>query len=76
MATAPVSVAARALKREYAKLSRQGYFGDAYGLQFIAPEGLSTDVEPSARDVAAIIAAMRRSIGDWSAARSDCGLHP
>jgi hypothetical protein len=30
MATAPVSVAARALKREYAKLSRQGYFGDAY----------------------------------------------
>jgi len=37
-----------------------GYFGDAYGLQFIAPEGLSTDAEPSARDVATIIAQIRR----------------
>ena len=32
-----------------------GYFGDAYGMKFIAPEGLSTDSEPSARDVAKII---------------------
>jgi zinc/manganese transport system substrate-binding protein len=37
-----------------------GYFGDAYGLQFIAPENLSTDAEPSAKDVAAIIAQIRR----------------
>ncbi|MFY9838124.1 MAG: metal ABC transporter substrate-binding protein [Xanthobacteraceae bacterium] len=36
-----------------------GYFGDAYGLQFIAPEGLSTSAEPSARDVANIIAQIR-----------------
>jgi zinc/manganese transport system substrate-binding protein len=36
-----------------------GYFGDAYGLQFIAPEGLSTAAEPSARDVANIIAQIR-----------------
>jgi zinc/manganese transport system substrate-binding protein len=36
-----------------------GYFGDAYGLQFIAPEGLSTAAEPSARDVADIIAQIR-----------------
>jgi zinc/manganese transport system substrate-binding protein len=36
-----------------------GYFGDAYGLQFIAPEGLSTQAEPSARDVASIIALIR-----------------
>jgi zinc/manganese transport system substrate-binding protein len=36
-----------------------GYFGDAYGLQFIAPEGLSTQAEPSARDVARIIALIR-----------------
>jgi zinc/manganese transport system substrate-binding protein len=36
-----------------------GYFGDAYGLQFIAPEGLSTQAEPSARDVAGIIALIR-----------------
>ncbi len=32
-----------------------GYFGDAYGIEFIAPEGVSTDVEPSAKDVAKII---------------------
>jgi zinc/manganese transport system substrate-binding protein len=36
-----------------------GYFGDAYGLQFIAPEGLSTQAEPSARDVAIIIGLIR-----------------
>jgi len=32
-----------------------GYFGAAYGLALIAPEGVSTDTEPSARDVARII---------------------
>jgi zinc/manganese transport system substrate-binding protein len=36
-----------------------GYFGDAYGIEFIAPEGLSTDAEPSARDVAKIIARIK-----------------
>jgi zinc/manganese transport system substrate-binding protein len=36
-----------------------GYFGDAYGLQFIAPEGISTGAEPSAREVANIIAQIR-----------------
>jgi zinc/manganese transport system substrate-binding protein len=37
-----------------------GYFGDAYGMEFIAPEGLSTDAEPSARDVARLIEQIRR----------------
>ena len=32
-----------------------GYFATAYGLAFIAPVGVSTESEPSARDVAAII---------------------
>ena len=32
-----------------------GYFGSAYGFRFIAPEGISTETEPSARDVAKII---------------------
>src|SRR5947207_1292954 len=32
-----------------------GYFGTAYGLRFIAPEGISTETEASARDVAKII---------------------
>jgi zinc/manganese transport system substrate-binding protein len=37
-----------------------GYFGDAYGIEFVAPEGLSTDAEPSARDVAKLIEQIRR----------------
>ena len=37
-----------------------GYFGDAYGMQFIAPEGVSTESEASAKDVAGIIAQIRR----------------
>jgi zinc/manganese transport system substrate-binding protein len=32
-----------------------GYFGAEYGLQFLAPEGVSTDSQASARDVASII---------------------
>jgi zinc/manganese transport system substrate-binding protein len=54
------------VKREIAKISpgrRQiitthdafGYFGTAYGFRFIAPEGISTETEASARDVAKII---------------------
>jgi zinc/manganese transport system substrate-binding protein len=37
-----------------------GYFEKAYGIAFIAPLGVSTETEPSARDVAAIIAQVRR----------------
>jgi len=37
-----------------------GYFGQAYGVEFIAPEGLSTDAEPSARDFAKLIEQIRR----------------
>jgi zinc/manganese transport system substrate-binding protein len=36
-----------------------GYFGAAYGVQFIAPLGVSTDSEPSARDIADIITQIR-----------------
>jgi zinc/manganese transport system substrate-binding protein len=32
-----------------------GYFGAAYGFEFIAPQGVSTETEVSARDVAKII---------------------
>jgi zinc/manganese transport system substrate-binding protein len=32
-----------------------GYFGAAYGMEFIAPEGVSTESEASAKDVATII---------------------
>src|SRR5205085_11699608 len=37
-----------------------GYFGDAYGVEFRAPEGLSTDAEPSAGSVAKLIDQIRR----------------
>jgi zinc/manganese transport system substrate-binding protein len=35
------------------------YFAAAYGVQFLAPRGLTTDSEPSARDVAALIRQVR-----------------
>ena len=37
-----------------------GYFEKAYGLDFIAPQGVSTEAEASARDVARIIRQIRR----------------
>jgi zinc/manganese transport system substrate-binding protein len=37
-----------------------GYFGAAYGMTFIAPDGLSTEAEPSAKDVARIITQIRK----------------
>jgi zinc/manganese transport system substrate-binding protein len=37
-----------------------GYFQDAYGIEFIAPQGVSTEAEASARDVAAIITLVRK----------------
>jgi zinc/manganese transport system substrate-binding protein len=32
-----------------------GYFAAAYGITFLAPQGVSTDSEPSARDIASLI---------------------
>jgi zinc/manganese transport system substrate-binding protein len=37
-----------------------GYFAEAYGIAFIAPEGVSTDADPSARDIARIITQIRQ----------------
>jgi zinc/manganese transport system substrate-binding protein len=36
-----------------------GYFGNAYGLEIVAPEGVSTESEASAQDVAKIIRQIR-----------------
>jgi zinc/manganese transport system substrate-binding protein len=36
-----------------------GYFAAAYGVEFVAPLGISTDSEPNARDLAAIITEIR-----------------
>jgi zinc/manganese transport system substrate-binding protein len=38
-----------------------GYFAAAYGVEFIAPQGVSTDSEPSAKDIAVIITQLRIS---------------
>jgi zinc/manganese transport system substrate-binding protein len=37
-----------------------GYFADAYGVSFIAPQGVSTESEVSAKDVAKIITQIRK----------------
>jgi len=36
-----------------------GYFGDAYGIRFLAPQGVSTHSEPSAAQVGALIRRLR-----------------
>lgn len=36
-----------------------GYFADAYGIAFIAPQGVSTEAEATARDVARIISQIK-----------------
>jgi zinc/manganese transport system substrate-binding protein len=38
-----------------------GYFREAYGIDFIAPVGVSTETEPSARDVADIIDQIKKA---------------
>jgi zinc/manganese transport system substrate-binding protein len=37
-----------------------GYFQEAYGIEFIAPQGVSTEAETSARDVARIITQVKQ----------------
>jgi len=37
-----------------------GYFADTYGVEFTAPQGVSTDAEASAKDIASIIAQIKK----------------
>lgn len=37
-----------------------GYFGARYGIQFLAPQGMSTDAEPSAKQVAQLIRQIKK----------------
>lgn len=41
-----------------------GYFERAYGLEFVAPQGVSTEAEASARDVATLIEQIRETGAD------------
>jgi zinc/manganese transport system substrate-binding protein len=36
------------------------YYGEAYGIEFLAPQGVTGDSEPTAKDVAALIRQIRR----------------
>ena len=38
-----------------------GYLGQAYGITFVAPQGLSTEREPSAREVAELITLIKKA---------------
>lgn len=38
-----------------------GYFGRAYGIAFLAPQGVSTETQPSAQDIARIIRFIRET---------------
>jgi zinc/manganese transport system substrate-binding protein len=37
-----------------------GYFGETYGIELISPEGVSTDADPSARELARLVAQIRK----------------
>ena len=37
-----------------------GYFASAYGIEFVAPQGVSTDTEPNARDIATAIVQIKK----------------
>ncbi len=38
-----------------------GYFGRAYGITFLAPEGINTDAEVTARDLARLVVQVRKT---------------
>lgn len=57
---AAIAAIAPARRKVITTHSAFGYFGDAYGIEFIAPEGLSTEAEPSAREIATLIEQIRR----------------
>jgi zinc/manganese transport system substrate-binding protein len=59
-----VKAAVAAIPRDRRKIITShdafGYFEKAYGVSFIAPQGVSTEAEASAKDVARIIQQIRR----------------
>src|SRR5439155_3310547 len=54
-----ISTVPRAKRRVITSHDAFGYFGAAYGVKFLAPEGLSTESEASAGDVAKLIAQIK-----------------
>ena len=56
-ALAPIPVERRKVISTHAAF---GYFAAAYDITFVAPQGVSTETEPSARDIATIITQMKK----------------
>jgi zinc/manganese transport system substrate-binding protein len=54
---APIPMAARRIITTHDAF---GYYGDRYGITFLAVEGLSTDAEPSAKAIAGLVAQVKR----------------
>jgi zinc/manganese transport system substrate-binding protein len=54
-----VALVAEARRKMISTHDAFGYFAAAYGIAFIAPQGVSTESEPSARDIASIITQIR-----------------
>jgi zinc/manganese transport system substrate-binding protein len=54
---APIPVAARRIITTHDAF---GYYGDRYGIKFLAVEGLATDAEPSAKAIAALVGQIKR----------------
>ncbi|MSP00507.1 MAG: metal ABC transporter substrate-binding protein [Acetobacteraceae bacterium] len=54
---APIPQAARRIVTTHDAF---GYYGDRYGIDFLAAEGIATDAEPSAKAIAALVAQIRR----------------
>jgi zinc/manganese transport system substrate-binding protein len=54
---APIPTAARRIITTHDAF---GYYGDRYGIEFLAVEGLATDAEPSAKAIAALVAQIKR----------------
>ena len=48
------------LRRIIATHDAFGYYGDRYGIEFLAAQGLATDAEPSAKAIAALVAQIKR----------------
>jgi zinc/manganese transport system substrate-binding protein len=56
---AQVATVPEARRRVVTSHDAFGYFGDAYGIAFLAPQGVSTESEPSAAQVARLIRQIR-----------------
>jgi zinc/manganese transport system substrate-binding protein len=56
-ALAPIPVERRKVISTHAAF---GYFAAAYDITFVAPQGVSTETEPSARDIATIITQIKK----------------